>query len=154
MEQWLSIFFKVALPVFKTLVYAGTNHLLSNVREELEDQQKHQVKQVIKTLNVRNHLSGETETIAAVEQIAELGYKTAIELHDLVKDVTTTPNQTNIDFHQQRFQQEKILQQKLVADKRKAIFQLASYQRETTLLLPEVQKVLNIGLYVFFPVNF
>ncbi|ACK71759.1 WD-40 repeat protein [Gloeothece citriformis PCC 7424] len=140
MEQWLSIFFKVALPVFKTLVYAGTNHLLSNVREELEDQQKHQVKQVIKTLNVRNHLSGETETIAAVEQIAELGYKTAIELHDLVKDVTTTPNQTNIDFHQQRFQQEKILQQKLVADKRKAIFQLASYQRETTLLLPEVQK--------------
>lgn len=140
MEQWLSLFCQVALPVFKTLVYAGTNHLLSNLQQELEGQQKHQVRQMLRTLAVGNDVEVETEAITLGEQIAELGYQKAIKLQELVKDATKTVNESGLNFHQQRFQQEKILQQKLAIDKREAIWQLAVYQRETTLLLPEVQK--------------
>ncbi|WP_013324221.1 WD40 repeat domain-containing protein [Gloeothece verrucosa] len=151
MEQWLTLFFRVALPVFKTLVYAGTNHLLSNFSDELESQQKHQVKQMLRTVGIGKQQALETESITLGEQIAELGYQKAIELQELVKDVTTTVNETRLDFHQQRFQQEKILQQKLAADKREAIVKLAAYQRETTLLLPEVQKTFEHWPLRLFP---
>ena len=151
MEQWLNILFKLAIPIFKTLVYAGTSNLLTSLQDELKNGQKHQTKVMLSSLGIGGQIETEKERLTFEEKIAEIGYQKAIEIQELVEDVTSAIDQVGLDFQQQRFQQEKALQQQLFAQKRQTLKQLAAYQRETALLLPEFQKTLDHWPLRLFP---
>ncbi|MDJ0724059.1 MAG: WD40 repeat domain-containing protein [Prochloraceae cyanobacterium] len=153
MEQWLNLLFKVASPVFKTIVYAGTSNLLNEIQDELKKQQKHQAKMMFDSLGISSEIEVEKEQLNFTEKKAEIAYQKTIEIQNIVKDVTSSISQASLDYQQQRFQQEKALQQKLVDQKRQTILQLAAYQRETTLLLPEVKKIFDLWPLKLLPIQ-
>ncbi|MDJ0714235.1 MAG: WD40 repeat domain-containing protein [Prochloraceae cyanobacterium] len=153
MEPWLNLLFRVATPVFKTIVYAGTSSLLKEIQDQLQKQQKHQTKVMFSSLGISSQIEVEQEQLNVTEKKAEIGYQKTIEIQNIFKEVTSSINRAGLDYQQQRFQQEKALQQKLVEQKRQTILQLAAYQRETTLLLPEVQKIFDFWPLRLLPIQ-
>jgi WD40 repeat protein len=143
MNPWLNLLLQIAVPVLKTLVYAGTSNLLTCLQEELNKEQQQQKKLVLDRLGINS--------ANFQEQITTFTYDRAIEVQDLSTDVNRAIDEADLDFQQQRFQREKAWQQQLNAQKRENLWQLAAYQRETALLLPEVQKTLEYWPLRLFP---
>ena len=139
MQQWLDLLIKFATPVFKTLVYAGTSNLLTTIEEQLKEKQKEQVINLLASRATSRSKKRQKE----LEELVEIGYQKASEIQEEIATITTAIAPQELDFQQQRFQAEKVLQQQLLAQKRESLLQLAAYQRETALLLPEVQKTLE-----------
>ena len=151
MSQWFNLILKVAQPALKTLVYAGTNNLLVSVQEQLKKQQQQQVRQIRDSLNRGQKVQENQELVTAQAQLAELSYQGAISLQDTLEEITAAFTQTNLNFQQQRFYSEKVLQQQIFQERRASLLQLATYQRETTLRLPEVQKIFDYWPLKLFP---
>jgi WD40 repeat protein len=127
MEQWLNLFVKVAVPLFKTLVYSGTNTVLSSLQTELKNQQKEQQKQLLTNLGIEtdNHSQEESKNLESFGQ---------------AQDLITSVSATYLEFKSQLFYQEKNQQKEQFNQRRETLLKLAIYQRETTLRLPEVQQ--------------
>ena len=153
MEQWLNLLFRVATPVFKTIVYAGTSSLLNEIQDQLHEQQKHSTKVMFNSLGISSQIEVEREQLNFKAKKAEIGAREIIEIQDIVTEVTSSIDRSNLDYQQQRFQQEKALQQKLVDRKRQTILQLAAARRETALLLPEVKKLFDLWPLKLLPIQ-
>ncbi|MGK7875336.1 MAG: WD40 repeat domain-containing protein [Xenococcaceae cyanobacterium] len=130
MEQWFNLLLQVAKPVFTTLVYTGASSILSEIQDELKNEQKHQTKLVLNSLGIEE--------------------KKVRGIQDFIQDVTSIELADSED-RQPSFQEEKALQQQLVADKRKTLLEIAAKARETTLQLPEVNKTLEHWPLRLFP---
>ncbi|MGK7917378.1 MAG: WD40 repeat domain-containing protein [Prochloraceae cyanobacterium] len=139
--------------MFKTIVYSGTSTLLNEIQDELKNQNKNQAKVMLSSLGIGSQIEVEKDRLTFQEEIVEIGYQKAIEIQDLVQEVTSSINRVGLDFQQQRFQQEKVLQQQLIEQKRAKILQLAAYQRETTLLQPEIQKIFDFWPLKLLPIQ-
>lgn len=127
MEQWLNLFLKVAVPVFKTLVYTGTNTVVSSLQTEIKNQRDKQKKQLLINLGIAADNLGINQ-----DQVREN--------LTISEDLISFVSQTYLEFNSQAFYQQKKQQQKLFQEKRDTLLKIAIYQRETTLRLPEVQQ--------------
>ncbi|MGK7924756.1 MAG: WD40 repeat domain-containing protein [Spirulina sp.] len=151
MESWLNLFFKVAFPVFKTLVYAGTNNVLSGLQDELKSQQKQQTKYFLKNLGMGKKSELVHESLTFEEQSDELGDRTSLAVQKLVQDFSQHITEARLDSQDRQFDRGKVLQHQLFFEKQKVLLKLASYQRETTLSLPEVQQSFDQWPLRIFP---
>jgi WD40 repeat protein len=152
MQQWLNLLFQLATPVFNTLVYAGTSHLLSYLQDELENEQKQQAKQMLGSLRIGSHLKVETNRKNDREKPVKIGDRKVFKIQDPFENITSELDQADLNFQlSQPLKAEQSLQQQWVIQKRETLLQLAAYQRETNLLLPEVQKNLDSWPLRLFP---
>ncbi|NEO31518.1 MAG: WD40 repeat domain-containing protein [Symploca sp. SIO3C6] len=150
MQQWLKLLIQYAMPVFNTLVYNQTGKQLSDVPIYLNEKLK-ETQIVLDHLGISNQLGLEPEQQSFPEKPTVSGEQRGSEIQDLFQNVTWIIAQAGLDFQKWHFQQEKELQQQLVAYNRQTLLELAAYQRETTLQLPEVHKILDHWPLRLFP---
>jgi WD40 repeat protein len=130
MEQWFNLLIQVAKPIFSTLVYTGTNTLLSSLQEELTNRQKERTELVLNSFGIRD--------------------KQANYLQEAIVDFTSSIELANLDW-QSSFNGEKALQQQLVNRNNEVLVKVADRVRETALKLPELQKTLEHWPLRLFP---
>lgn len=141
MEPWLKLLLQWAIPVFKTLVYLKTTNQFSGI--PLNEKPISKPKPItIPDQGVDQPPQG--------EKVVAMGQHFANKLPDVINAIAQTLDEKDHQ-EQQRFQQQKVLQQQLVAEHRQTLFKLAAYQRETTLQLPEVHKILDHWPLRLFP---
>ncbi|MGQ4648240.1 beta-propeller domain-containing protein [Lyngbya aestuarii] len=150
MEPWLKLLIQYAIPVFNSLVELRSSNQLSKLPFKLDDKlQKAQV--MLDYLGVGSQIILAKDEQTLPEKTTRSGELNANEIGEFVENVTCTIQQTGLDFQTWRFQQEKALQQQLVVYNRETLLKLAAYQRETTLQLPEVHKILENWPLRLFP---
>lgn len=74
-------------------------------------------------------------------RLRELDYQHQQEIEEYRARVNIAINQKNLDFQAWKFEQEVILQKEMAFFNRETQLAVAAYQRETTLQLPEVNKI-------------
>ncbi len=143
MQPWLSLFIQCAVPVFKTLATVKPNQTLSRLPAEFADNLT-QTQEMLAFLGMIEQADGAEE--------AELAFADAGQsVQAFIQTVRWAMQQQHLDFQQWRWQQEKVLQRTLAAQHREALFKLAAEQRQTSLQLPEVHKILDHWPLRLFP---
>ncbi|OKH24101.1 hypothetical protein NIES593_08020 [Hydrococcus rivularis NIES-593] len=130
MEKWFNLFIQVAKPIFSTLVYTGTNTLLSSLQEELTNRQKERTELVLNSLGIRE--------------------KQASYLREAIVDFTSSIELINLDG-QSSCNRDKILQQQSLDRNNEVFSKIADRVLETTLKFPELQKTLEHWPLRLFP---
>ncbi|MFW6358333.1 MAG: WD40 repeat domain-containing protein [Chroococcales cyanobacterium] len=143
MEQWLSLLIQIAIPVFKTLVYARTSNLLSELQIGIDTEREKQTQKMFDWMGIDNPFQETSQAIVPT--------KPEHPITSLVENASWVIQQTGLSLQQVGFEQQKALQQQLVAYQRETLFHLAGSQRETALKLPEVSKILENWPLRLFP---
>lgn len=74
-------------------------------------------------------------------KLNSLQHQHQLEIQEFIQSINWAINQKNLDFQKWRTEQEMILQKDLATYNRQTQLAIATYQRETAFLLPEVHKI-------------
>lgn len=74
-------------------------------------------------------------------KLNDLQHQQQSEIQEFIQSVNWAINQKNLNFQKWRIEKEIIFQKELAIDNRQTQFAIATYQRETAFLLPQVHKI-------------
>jgi hypothetical protein len=150
MQQWLSLFLQCAVPVVKTLTTVKTSEALNHIPTSLADNLL-QTQQMLAFLGVVDEAAENDESTLSSLDILDVANPQAAALTAFSQTLRWAMQQKQVEFQRWRWQQEKVLQQTLSTQQRGLLLQLARQQRQTTLQLPEVHKILEHWPLRLFP---
>ncbi len=104
MHPWFHLLVRVSKPILSTLVYAGTNSLLSSIQSELKKQQNHHTKRMLDSVGIKEQQFGEIQD--SLQNVIS-----AIGLDDFDEFKGTLPQQQLIAQQQDLWQMVAIAQQ-------------------------------------------
>ncbi|MEC4894717.1 MAG: WD40 repeat domain-containing protein [Oscillatoria sp. PMC 1051.18] len=137
MTPWLQLLLETILPIVKSIAYAK----ISDLSTEIFQEKQHQALSLLKSVASETQIDLTTQNLK--EKIVKSPESSGKEIEELLQFFAWLIEQTGLNFPSKTFLQEKALQQQLVVENRETLLQFASYQRETTLKLPEIKKIIE-----------
>jgi hypothetical protein len=123
MNSWFNLFIQVAKPVLATLVYTGTNSILNSLQEELETKQKLNTKLALNSWGIEAENSQ--------------------EIYQKIQTVASLFALDESDENPQYLRREGNSKSYLTMPTEQTLAQLAQQVQQTSLKLPEIEKILE-----------
>jgi len=144
MEPWLKYLLEWAVPVLNGIITAKIGDLWGEAKKKaLDGNNSDDLAKYFLNQSRAEKLTLPTAPPTSLPTLSEFAREIGQEIPGLLADTVALIHQRHLDSKKMRWEEEKAIEARLIVEQRETLWKIAAYQRETTLQLPEVNKILD-----------